>query len=160
MKNSALISKTLKSQQGLTLTEILISLTIIGFIATFIGGKIFEQLHEGRVEASKIQMQNLAARLKEFRRHCGRYPTTDQGLDALVEKPTGGTECKRYSPGGYIEEGKVPLDPWGNPYDYVSDGSNFNIISHGQDGLQGGEDKDADIYLFPPEENGMTPGGE
>jgi general secretion pathway protein G len=92
-------------------------------------------------------MNNLADRLKEFRRHCHFYPTTDQGLEALVTKPSGGRGCKRYAPGGYIEGGEVPNDPWDNPFEYESDGKTFNIWSLGADGMEGGEGADADIYL-------------
>ena len=70
---------------------------------------------------------------------------TDQGFDALIEKPTGGRECKRYAPGGYIEGGKIPLDPWDNEYIYESDGKTFTIISLGADNAEGGEGVDADI---------------
>lgn len=148
-KHLRIYRQLLNNNQGLTLTEILISLTIIGFIATFIGSRVFVQLQEGRVESAKIQMQNLASLLKEYRRHCGNYPTTEQGLSALVEKPTNGPECKRYAPGGYIgDEGKVPMDPWGHDYGYTSDGRTFNIVSYGADGVEGGEGDDADIWLY------------
>jgi general secretion pathway protein G len=135
------------AQKGFSLIEILIALTLLGIAGTFVVGKIFDQLHEGQVKSTKIQMQNLQERLKEFRRHCNFYPTTEQGLEALVSKPTSGRECKRYNPGGYIESGNVPLDPWDNEFVYESDGRKFNIYSLGPDGAEGGEDKDADIYL-------------
>jgi general secretion pathway protein G len=139
-------TRSLRSQKGLSLIEILIALTILGLAGTFITGKVFESLHEGRMQSAKIQMQNLAARLKEFKRHCGFYPTTDQGLESLVQKPSG-RECKRYAPGGYIEEGKVPLDPWDNEFVYIAQGDKFNIISLGDDGIEGGEGNGKDLYL-------------
>ncbi len=139
-------NKALRSQSGFSLMEILISLTLMGIAGSFVAGKVFQQLHEGNVKSAKIQMQGLAQRLQEFRRHCGHYPTTDQGLDALVNKPTGSRECKRYQPGGYLD-GEVPLDPWDAEYVYVSDGKTFNIISYGNDNAEGGEDNEADIYL-------------
>lgn len=134
-----------KSQQGMSLIEILIALTLLALAGTFVGGRVFENLQEGKVQTAKIQMKSLADRLKEFRRDCNTYPTTDQGFDALIEKPTGGRECKRYAPGGYIEGGKVPLDPWDNEYIYESDGKTFTIISLGADNAEGGEGVDADI---------------
>lgn len=137
----------LANQKGLSLIEILIALTILGIAGTFITGKVFESLYEGQVQSTKIQMQNLSARLKEFRRHCDFYPTTEQGLEALVRKPTSGRECKRYAPGGYIEDGKIPLDPWDNEFYFESDGKTFNIISYGADGQEGGSEHDKDIYL-------------
>ena len=136
------------SQKGFSLIEILIALALLAGAGTFVAGKIFDQLYEGQVESTKIQMASLADRLKEFRRHCGSYPTTEQGLDALLEKPAGGKECKRYNPGGYIEGGQLPKDPWDEDFIYESDGRKFNIFSLGQDREEGGEDKDADIYLY------------
>ena len=134
-----------KSEQGMSLIEILIALTLLALAGTFVGGRVFENLQEGKVQTAKIQMKSLSDRLKEFRRDCNTYPTTDQGLDALIEKPTGGRECKRYAPGGYIEGGKIPLDPWDNEYIYESDGKTFTIISLGADNAEGGEGVDADI---------------
>ncbi|MEI8348484.1 MAG: type II secretion system major pseudopilin GspG [Pseudomonadota bacterium] len=133
---------------GFSLIEILIALTLLGLAGTFVAGKVFDMLHEGRVKAAKIQMNSLAERMKEFRRHCNFYPTTDQGLEALVTKPTGGRECKNYNPSGYLENNVVPKDPWDNDYVYESDGSTFNMHSFGDDGTEGGEGKGADIYLY------------
>lgn len=141
--------KTLKlltsNARGMSLVEILIALTLLGFAATFIAGKVFDRLNEGSVQTAKIQIKKIEERLMEFRRHCGYYPTSEQGLDALIEKPTTGKECKRYAPGGYIQGGKVPVDPWDNEYIYESDGKTFSILSYGADGLEGGEGYDADI---------------
>jgi general secretion pathway protein G len=138
-------SQILKNQAGMSIIEILIAITLIGLAGTFVVGKIFDNLKEGQVSSTKIQMKHLSDRLQEFRRHCGQLPTTEQGLDALVNKPTGGKECKRYQPGGYISDGKVPLDPWDNEYIYESDGKTFKIKSFGADGVEGGEGFDADI---------------
>lgn len=135
----------LSNSQGMSLIEILIALTLLGLAATFIAGKVFDSLEEGRVKAAKIQIKKIEERMMEFRRHCGYYPTTDQGLDALVEKPSSGKECKRYNPGGYIQGGKVPLDPWDNEYIYDSDGRKYTIISLGADGMEGGEGFDQDL---------------
>lgn len=134
-------------EQGFSLLEILIALTLLAVAGTFVAGKIFDQLHEGQVKSTKIQMTQLSDRLKEYRRHCNSYPTTDQGLEALVSKPTGGRECKRYAPNGYIDGDAVPVDPWDGDYQYESDGRKFNIWSLGPDGSEGGEGNDADIFL-------------
>ena len=140
--------KALKNNQGFSLVEILVALTLLGLVGTFVAGKIFEQLHEGNVKATKIQMGQFAQRLQEFRRKCNFYPSTEQGLDSLVAKPTVGRDCKNYPSSGFIEGGEIPLDPWDGEYIYVNDdGRNFNIISYGSDGLEGGEDQDADIYF-------------
>lgn len=139
------VQKILRSQAGMSLIEILIALTLLALAGTFVGGRVFEQLQEGKVSSAKIQIKSLADRLKEFRRDCNFLPTTDMGLDALVNKPEGGRECKRYAPGGYIEGAKVPLDPWDNEFLYESDGKTFTITSLGADNAEGGEGSDADI---------------
>lgn len=141
-KNTKVI---LRSQAGMSLIEILIALTLLALAGTFVGGKVFENLQEGKVQTAKIQIKSIGDRLKEFRRDCNFYPTGDMGLDALITKPEGGRECKRYSPSGYIEGGKVPLDPWDAEYVYDSDGKTFTIISYGADNAEGGEGVDADI---------------
>lgn len=143
MKNN--FSSIIASQKGMSLIEILIALTLLGLAGTFVAGKVTESLAEGQVQTAKIQIRSISERLKEFRRDCNFIPTTDQGLDALVEKPTGGRECKRYAPGGYIDGGKVPLDPWDGEYIYESDGKTFTILSYGADNAEGGEGADADI---------------
>lgn len=139
------MQKIMKSQQGLSLIEILIALTLLALAGTFVGGRVFENLQEGKVQTAKIQIKSLSERLKEFRRDCNYLPDSTQGLDALIEKPTGGRECKRYAPGGYIEGGKIPLDPWDAEYIYESDGKTFTITSYGADNAEGGEGVDADI---------------
>jgi len=138
-------NKIMKSQQGMSLIEILIALTLLAIAGTFVAGRVFEQLQEGQINSAKIQIKSLSDRLKEFRRDCGFFPTTDQGFDALIEKPTGGRECRRYAPGGYIEGGKIPRDPWDNEFIYESDGKTFTIMTYGSDGMEGGEGADADI---------------
>lgn len=145
--------KVIADQKGFSLIEILIALALLAGAGTFVAGKIFDSLYEGQVESTKIQMSSLADRLKEYRRHCGGYPTTEQGLAALIEKPSGGKECKRYNPGGYIEGNSLPKDPWDEDFIYESDGRKFNIYSLGQDREEGGEEKDADIYLYEKRDN-------
>lgn len=135
----------LKSEQGLSLIEILIALTLLALAGTFVGGKVFDNLQDGKVSTAKIQIKSLGERLKEFRRDCNFLPDSTMGLDALIEKPTGGRECKRYAPGGYIDGGKIPLDPWDAEYVYESDGKTYTIISYGADNTEGGEGYDADI---------------
>jgi len=139
------IQKILKSEAGMSLIEILIALTLLALAGTFVGGKVFEQLQEGKVSSAKIQIKSISDRLKEFRRDCNFLPTSDMGLDALINKPEGGRECKRYAPGGYIEGGKVPLDPWDSEFIYESDGKTFEIKSLGADNAEGSEGSDADI---------------
>jgi general secretion pathway protein G len=136
--------KIMKSQQGMSLIEILIALTLLAIAGTFVAGKVFDQLQEGQIKSTHIQIRSLSDRLKEFRRSCGFFPTSDQGLDALSQKPTGGRECKNYPPSGFIDSG-TPKDSWDNEFVYDSDGKTFTIISLGADGAEGGEGTDADI---------------
>ena len=130
------VFKGTQSNSGFSLIEILIALTILGLAGTIVVGKIFTQLEEGKISAARIQITNLSNNLMEYRRHCGSYPTTDQGLDALLEKPTSGKPCNRYQEGGYLEGTKIPLDPWDNEYVYTSDGKTFEIISYGSSGVE------------------------
>ena len=135
----------LQSQRGFSLVEILIALTLMGIAGTFVAGKIFQQFHDGRLQATITQMGMLAGTLKEFNRKCNFYPTTEQGLESLVSKPSG-RECKNYPPGGFLgDEATVPKDPWGADYAYESDGKSFDIISYGADNQPGGEGNDCDI---------------
>lgn len=135
------------NQKGMSLIEILIALALLALAGSFIATKVFDRYYEGQRNAAIIQMQNISSALQEFRRHCNQFPTTEQGLEALIQKPTTGPECKRYAPNGYIEGGKVPVDAWDNPFSYTSDGKTFTIKSLGADGLPDGEGKDADIEL-------------
>ncbi len=139
------IQKLIKNNHGMSLIEILIALTLMGIAGTFVAGRVYENLQEGQVKSARIQIKSISDRLTEFRRDCHFLPTTDQGLDALIQKPTGGRDCKRYAPGGYIKDGKIPQDPWDSEYIYESDGKTFTIISLGADQAEGGEGADADI---------------
>lgn len=154
-KKNLFLKELIKStSKGFSLVEILVALTLIGLGGTFVVGKIFDQLHEGNVKAAKIQMGQFAQRLQEYRRKCNSYPTTEQGLDALVSKPTEGRECRRYPADGFIQGGILQKDPWDEDYIYESDGRTFNIYSYGSDNQEGGEEKDADIYFREPKTQG------
>lgn len=138
-------SKVLSTQKGMSLIEILIAITLLGIIGTFVATNVIDNLREGEVKSAKIQIDRIGGILLEYKRKCGAYPTTDQGLDALVSAPTSGRECKRYPPNGFISDGKIPLDPWDTEFIYESDGRRYTLISLGVDGLEGGEEWDADI---------------
>ena len=157
MKNNFFIQTMNESEKGFSLIEILIALTLLAIAGTFVAGKILDNLHEGQVNSTRIQMNSLDGRLKEFKRKCGFYPTTEQGLEALVTKPTGGRECKDYPPNGFIEDNQVPKDPWEHDFIYESDGKTFNIYSYGPDGEAGGEGNDADIYLRASQKGSAAP---
>ncbi|MEA9357928.1 type II secretion system major pseudopilin GspG [Bacteriovorax sp. PP10] len=147
MENTSFEKALVQNQKGFSLIEILIALTLLAVAGTFVVGRFMDTLNEGQVKSTKIQMNGLDARLKEFRRKCGFYPTTEQGLESLMTKPTGGRECKDYPANGFIDGESVPKDPWDNDFIYESDGKTFNIYSYGPDGEAGGEGTDSDIYL-------------
>ena len=135
----------LNSQKGMSLVEILIALTLLAVAGTFVTLNVLENLDEGNIKSAKIQITNLGNILKDYRRKCGLYPSTEQGLDALLNAPTSGKECKRYPAEGFIDGNNIPVDPWDNEFEYESDGRKYTIISYGRDGIEGGEGVDADI---------------
>jgi general secretion pathway protein G len=122
----------LADQSGFSLIEILVALTLLGIAGTFVAGKIFEKLEEGQIQAAGIQMNALKANLQEFRRKCGFYPSTADGLNALIEPPTS-RECKNYPPEGFLADGFIPLDPWEMDYVYKLENNKPVIISSGPD---------------------------
>ena len=132
----------------------MVVVVIIGLLAAIVSPKFMVQLEKAKVVQAKTQIRNLEQALKLFKLDCGFYPSTEQGLKALVEKPTIGKIPENYAEGGYLEKGKVPLDAWGNPYIYLCPGllnDDYDIISLGRDGKEGGENFDADIYSWEME---------
>ena len=136
-------------QRGFTLIEIMAVVIIMGLLAGIVGVAIFGQLDTARVNTTRTQMKQLEAALSFYQMDNGRFPSTDQGLRALVEQPTVGREVRSYRNGGYIQGGRLPTDAWGNEYLYEFPGSNnahgFDIWSLGADGQPGGAETDADI---------------
>ena len=134
-----------RNESGMTLIEMLIVIALIAFVSALVGGNVIGKFNKAKVETTKVQMRQLGVVLDDFRRECGFYPTTDQGLDALVQKPVAGRECKNYDSEGYVKGGKVPKDGWGNDFLYESDGNKFTLKSLGNDNAEGGEELDKDI---------------
>jgi len=122
----------------------LIVIALIGVIMTLVSSNIIGKFNSAKVDTTKIQMRQLGVILDDFNRVCGFYPTTDQGLDALVKAPSG-RECKNYDPAGFIKDGKVPKDGWGNDFLYESEGSKYKLSSLGADNKVGGEGNDKDL---------------
>ncbi len=127
------IKKSIKSTKGFSLIEILVALTLLALFGTFAIQKFFDIQVEGQTKATRILMNSISSTLSEFRRHCYRYPTTEEGLKALISKPTEGKDCKNYPIDGYLEKAEIPIDPWGNDIDYESKGKKFILKSYGPD---------------------------
>ena len=140
-------SKKKLGSHGFTLIEIMVVLVILGILAGLIVPRIIGRPDEARRMKAKIQIQSLETALQLYKLDTGNYPTTEQGLQALVEAPATGELAKSWREGGYLEKGQVPLDPWGNEYVYLSPGAagDFDIVSYGADGVAGGEGKNEDI---------------
>lgn len=134
-----------KREAGFTLVEILIVIVILALLAGIIVPKMTGAPEKARVAKAKVQIKQLEASLNMFKIDSGFFPTTEQGLEALVEKPTVGEIPKNYRKGGYIK--KIPNDPWGSEYIYLAPGEHdeFDLISYGRDGEEGGEEGTADI---------------
>ncbi|MBI4688667.1 MAG: type II secretion system major pseudopilin GspG [Nitrospirae bacterium] len=132
---------------GFTLIEIIVVVFILALLVAIVAPNIIGRTDEARIKAAKVQIKNFETALKLFKLDNGFYPDTGQGLDALAKKPTTGNIPNNYRESGYLEQKKIPSDPWGNPYIYVSPGvyGDFDILSLGADGKEGGEGKDADI---------------
>ena len=127
-----------------TLLELLIVLLIIGLLAAFVGPKYFGQIGKSQAQVAKAQIEAFDKALDQYRLDTGRYPTTAQGLDALFAAPANEANWK----GPYLKKA-VPLDPWGNRYQYTAPGTQpnraFEIVAMGRDGKLGGSGEDADI---------------
>jgi general secretion pathway protein G len=132
-------------QQGFTLVEMLVVITIIGLIMGLIGPRVLNYLSESKVKAAKIQLQSFASALDLFYRDAGRCPSTAEGLTALVRQTPGVAAWN----GPYLKGGNVPNDPWNNSYVYRSPGERgpYDIMSYGSDGQEGGSGVAADISL-------------
>jgi general secretion pathway protein G len=129
--------------RGFTLIEILVVVVIIGILGAVIVPNLLGRPDQARITAAQSDLRNLANALDIYRLDNHQYPSTEQGLEALVRKPSGFPEPKNYNPDGYVK--KLPTDPWGSPYVYERGGSGFNLFSLGADGAEGGSGLNADI---------------
>jgi general secretion pathway protein G len=132
-----------RKQTGFTLLELLVVLGIIAMLAGLVGPAVMKHMGESKVKAAKVQIEDLAQTLDMYKLDVGSYPTSEQGLNALIESPDG---AQRWN-GPYLRKSKVPLDPWNNEYKYNSPGEHgkFDIVSLGADGKEGGEGEDKDL---------------
>lgn len=131
--------------RGFTLIEVMVVIAILGIMAAVVVPKILGNTDTARISAAKQDIANIKQALILYKLDNQRYPTTEQGLAALVTKPTSGPAANGYKTEGYLE--KVPKDPWGNPYQYLCPGirGEFDVFSFGADGQPGGEGTNADI---------------
>ena len=128
---------------GFTLLEVMVVVFILGLLATLVAPKIMGRTDDARRIKAVADMKGIEQALNLYRLDSGGYPTTEQGLQALVSRPTTPPVPRQWNPNGYLE--RAPLDPWGNAYVYLSDGARFTLKSYGADGVEGGEGNFADI---------------
>jgi general secretion pathway protein G len=136
-------TRTQLNQAGFTLIEMMIVISIIALVMGFLITNVTRKYDQARVDATKIQIRQLGLVLDDFRRICGRYPTTDENLDALLKAPST-LQCKNYDD-GLLRDKKLPQDAWGREFLYTSDGNKFVIKSLGADGKEGGDGFNKDI---------------
>jgi general secretion pathway protein G len=141
------IPRALSGNRGFSLIELMVVVIILGILAMYIGPKLMGRTEQAKAVQARVQMEGLETALKLYKLDTGTYPTTEQGLQALVERPETGNISQNWRKGGYLEKGKVPKDPWGNEFVYLSPGiqGDYDIISYGADGVPGGEDENKDI---------------
>jgi general secretion pathway protein G len=142
MMNRQIIMK----QTGFTLLELLVVLGIIAMLAGLVGPQVMKHMGEAKVKAAKVQIEDLSQTMDMYKLDVGSYPTSEQGLNALVENPG---DVQRWN-GPYLKKAKIPVDPWNNEYRYISPGEHgkFDIVSLGADGKEGGEGEDRDIVSW------------
>lgn len=140
--------KTQKQQQkssnrGFSLIELIVVLVILGLLATVVGPRVMSRLAQGKSEIAKLQIDQLDGALGLYRFDVGRYPNSSEGLQALIDNPSG---VQNWS-GPYLDKRTLPKDPWGREYEYRSPGQNgdYDLWSYGADGVEGGDNENADI---------------
>ena len=141
-------------ENGFTLLEILVVVMILGILASLVAVRLMDRPGEARVTKARLDIQTLESALKLFKLDNAFYPSTEQGLNALVEKPTTGRIPANWREGGYLEKSVLPKDPWDGEYYYLSPGvhnKDFDLWSYGADGEEGGEGEDRDVANWDTE---------
>lgn len=139
------MKRYLKDRKGITLIEMMVVIVILGILATIIFTRVSDRPEQARRTKAQVEIRSMQTALELFKLDNGFYPSTEQGLEALVEPPSTGKEPISYPESGYID--KVPLDPWKNPYVYVCPGQygDYDLESYGADGQDGGQGNDKDV---------------
>ena len=139
--------KIRRNERGFTLIELMVVIVILGILAGLIVPRIMGRPDEARKAKARIQIESLETALKLYKLDNGNYPSTEQGLQALVEPPAAGAPLKNWRQDSYLEKGKVPKDPWDNEFVYISPGvhGDYDLSSRGADGEAEGEGKNKDI---------------
>lgn len=137
-------ARGIRDQRGFTLIEIMVVVIIIGILAAIVAPNVIGRVDDAQITKAKAEIANIENAMKFFRLDNFAYPTTEQGIEALVTRPTD-PNIRNWKQGGYLD--RVPKDPWGNPYIYLNPGNNgeIDIYTLGRDGRPGGEGPDADI---------------
>jgi general secretion pathway protein G len=137
-----------RSVRGFTLIEIMVVMVILGLLVAIVGPNIMGRSDQARVTAAETQLKTLSQALDMYRLDNSHYPSTQQGLEALVNRPSGTPEPNNWGPESYMNS--IPEDPWGNEYQYISPGTEgpYDLYSYGADGQEGGEGNDADISVW------------
>jgi general secretion pathway protein G len=133
--------------RGFTLIEIMVVITILGILAALIVPRVVGRTDDARITAAKQDIGAIMQALKLYRLDNGRYPTTEQGLRALIERPSTDPQPTNWKQGGYLERSSIPKDPWGKEYQFLNPGlrGEIDVFSFGRDGQSGGEGPDGDI---------------
>lgn len=135
--------RRLRATSGFTLLEIMVVVFILGLLVALVTPRIGDQGTKAKVQMAKTQLHSLDQSVEMFKLENGRYPTSAEGLHALVPPPP--ADLPNYDPNGYVEKERIPVDPWNNAFLYSTDGRKFTIVSLGADGRPGGEGYDADL---------------
>ncbi|UXY50728.1 type II secretion system major pseudopilin GspG [Pseudomonas tohonis] len=134
-----------RREQGFTLIEIMVVVVILGVLAALVVPQIMSRPDQAKVTAARADINAIAMALDIYKLDNHGYPSTQQGLDALVNRPAGSPPARNWNPDGYLK--RLPVDPWGNPYQFIVPGSRgaYDLFSFGADGRAGGEGLNADI---------------